>query len=1296
YQQNISKRYGGSILEKYGYTFPLEQVKPIKLRADFVIANLETPITDIDRSPFEGIKEYLHWTDVKKAPSTLINHNISLLSLANNHTFDYGKKGFEQTLNILENYSIPVIGAGKDINEAGEPFLVELNFEEKIFKIAIIGAFEDLSRYRNKYEVYAEDKKPGLMPLNLDDIANQISKLREEDPELFIILYPHWGSNYSWREDEQIKISNELINCGIDLIIGHGAHMIQEVERTNGKWIIFSIGNFMFNSPGRYEKLKAPPYSFVVSLNILHKNNKFEIYLKLYPILTDNKLTNYQTRFLSHGEFAHFLDIFAPRILIKQPKPSDIDIKKDEIGFYIELPVLNHQIIKTTVQTKWIGMVYHESLKNDSENHIYPWIARAFVIDRELEKHDYKLICFTPRNFNSSNNTVTGFMLEHGQFKPITVPIPKVIYNFHIGKAERHLYREFESLALKLGVEIYPTLPLRKLTSDKLQSAKLVVEFDSNLIPKTEHFEGDASQLQSYLDLYKSVFIKPRFGNMGNDIYVLKKDNHNYRLAYYFKGKRTEDVFNDLSKCADFINKNINDKEYIIQQTIDIPQYNGSVYNIRSIVFLINSQWRFLSELIVSEKGKDVTNLYQGGNYQDTKSFLYHIFPANRAPIILKRIETTSIEIAKFIGMRFENKINEIAFDILIDKDENLYLAELNVKPGLAGEPMKYSNYFLMTEGENHTYETLTVKHGEYLAKSLLDRCHPDTLTKTTINKKYWFENITSNTLFTHEKMNLISEMIFDALISRQYKIENLPIDLQIESPQLIFLTISDDNMTGIKYLGRGGSLLEAINDVMQKIFDSQPTDIQALKIDIVEEVTVLKSQDIRIPFSQDRSLYGIAFDEKLEIAYLPEEIVTKTIINNDELLKLNSIFKSSKLSSSQKNVLSKSKSITIYRFKLQSYFISNLLKALLYRGHRIFEQINTNILYETAVMAGNYLQAAVKDDGKFAYEYLPKKDVESDRYNVLRHAGSVYSMLELYELTKNQLLMDTINLALTNLINRAKPISIKGEELLCIVEKDFAKLGANALTLLSLSKYMLITKDSSYLSVARKLALWIKHVQANSGQFLIHKYRFSKKSNTDFVSGYYPGEAIFSLALFYQVDPDPIWLDTAIKAANYIINVRDKNKKISQLEHDHWLLYGLNELYPLNSDSNYIKHTLKICQAIINSQYKKSEPPDYLGSYYNPPRSTPAAVRTEGLCAAHRLLSSLKYDNESKEILKTIKLNIRFQLQTQFHPERALYFKNPKRTLGGFSRSLTDYSIRIDYVQHNLSSIIGLYKILI
>ena len=95
------------------------------------------------------------------------------------------------------------------------------------------------------------------------------------------------------------------------------------------------------------------------------------------------------------------------------------------------------------------------------------------------------------------------------------------------------------------------------------------------------------------------------------------------------------------------------------------------------------------------------------------------------------------------------------------------------------------------------------------------------------------------------------------------------------------------------------------------------------------------------------------------------------------------------------------------------------------------------------------------------------------------------------------------------------------------------------------------------------------------------------------------------------------------------------------------------------------------------------------------PPRSTPTATSAEGLCSAYLLARDFAGRDEAELIMESISPAIAFQLQTQFRPESVLYLKYPQRALWGFHRSLTDFEIRIDYVQHNISSLLGYYGIL-
>jgi hypothetical protein len=96
------------------------------------------------------------------------------------------------------------------------------------------------------------------------------------------------------------------------------------------------------------------------------------------------------------------------------------------------------------------------------------------------------------------------------------------------------------------------------------------------------------------------------------------------------------------------------------------------------------------------------------------------------------------------------------------------------------------------------------------------------------------------------------------------------------------------------------------------------------------------------------------------------------------------------------------------------------------------------------------------------------------------------------------------------------------------------------------------------------------------------------------------------------------------------------------------------------------------------------------MGSYYKPPRSTPAATRAEGMLAAYRMVKDFGHPEDAQTILEAVDKMIAFQLQMQFRPETSMFIDNPEFAMGGFRADLTNYEIRNDYVQHNMASLIS------
>ncbi len=340
YQVRFKQRAGKNILEDRGYDYPLLNLKRILRQSDFVIANLEAPITDIIKSPLSDMaKGYLHWTDKRKAPKYLKKHNIKIVSLANNHTLDYGIEGLKQTLGVLRKNGMEWIGAGVNETEAGQPYLRQFAIGQQVFKLAVIAGFEYRKTYDHDFAFYANSKVGGVNALSVKNVSTQVRQLKETIPNVYVVVFPHWGQNYMWKSKRQWELAHQIIDAGADLILGHGAHMMQEIEKYNGRWILYGIGNFMFNSRGRYQKFNVTPFSLIAQLLLQEETGSLVKTMRLYPIFTDNRITNFKGRFLTKDEFEKAYKL----LLEKSPQPvqfrKDIKVGKDDIGRFMEFSV---------------------------------------------------------------------------------------------------------------------------------------------------------------------------------------------------------------------------------------------------------------------------------------------------------------------------------------------------------------------------------------------------------------------------------------------------------------------------------------------------------------------------------------------------------------------------------------------------------------------------------------------------------------------------------------------------------------------------------------------------------------------------------------------------------------------------------------------------------------------------------------------------------------------------------------------------------------------------------------------
>ena len=215
-----------------GYLYPFKNMAGITNSAEVTFGNLESPLSTQGE---KGDQIYSLRGDPESVKG-LVYAGFKVLSLANNHSYDYGRKALEETLEILKKNKIQTIGAGENITEARKPAVFDLGD----LKIAFLGY--DLS----PGAVGARENSPGVAKAVHEWIIKDLEKIKESTD--FVVVSFHWGIEYrDFPTEYQKSLAHMAIDCGADVVVGHHPHTFQGIEIYKGKLIAYSLGNFIFD-----------------------------------------------------------------------------------------------------------------------------------------------------------------------------------------------------------------------------------------------------------------------------------------------------------------------------------------------------------------------------------------------------------------------------------------------------------------------------------------------------------------------------------------------------------------------------------------------------------------------------------------------------------------------------------------------------------------------------------------------------------------------------------------------------------------------------------------------------------------------------------------------------------------------------------------------------------------------------------------------------------------------------------------------------------------------------------------
>lgn len=247
------------IIRRHGVEYLFRDVLPFFRSADFTIVNLECPVTQVD-APL--MKKYIFRADDSCAVA-IAKSGITHCAFANNHIMDQGGCGLLDTYNNITKAGITPIGYGYCDSVRLQPALLH----KDSIKVAV---FNDCAIRVENYESPVDG--PGIANVPISRLLPVVSDFRRRHPDYYIVAVLHWGIEFREHPAMQQRIeATQMLSAGVDVIVGHHPHVIQDVDTIGGRIVYYSIGNFVFDQQSPLGRKAIMPIVTFKRDTILHK-----------------------------------------------------------------------------------------------------------------------------------------------------------------------------------------------------------------------------------------------------------------------------------------------------------------------------------------------------------------------------------------------------------------------------------------------------------------------------------------------------------------------------------------------------------------------------------------------------------------------------------------------------------------------------------------------------------------------------------------------------------------------------------------------------------------------------------------------------------------------------------------------------------------------------------------------------------------------------------------------------------------------------------------------------------------
>ena len=239
----IPARHVAEAMAKHGVAYSFKTAAPMMKDSDIAVGDLECPLTDRFKPPYSGMT----FSAPTKAVQGLALLGLDVVTLANNHSTNFGRGPFIDTLKVLKSNGIEYAGGGYDYNKAHKAAIMDV----KGVKVAVLSynSIKDSLDATSSEAGVSWIQMPPWSPDSPADVATVESDIRaaRQRADRVVVCF-HWSEEYKYHPNpSMVQLAHKACDAGADMIIGQHPHTIQSIEFYKGKLVAYSLGNFIFD-----------------------------------------------------------------------------------------------------------------------------------------------------------------------------------------------------------------------------------------------------------------------------------------------------------------------------------------------------------------------------------------------------------------------------------------------------------------------------------------------------------------------------------------------------------------------------------------------------------------------------------------------------------------------------------------------------------------------------------------------------------------------------------------------------------------------------------------------------------------------------------------------------------------------------------------------------------------------------------------------------------------------------------------------------------------------------------------